>query len=447
MGRLFGTDGVRGIANKSLTPELAFRIGRAGAYVLSKGEKGRILIGSDTRHSKDLLEAALVAGVTSAGIDVVTLGVVPTPAVSLLTRREDALGGIVISASHNPAEYNGIKFFGSDGYKLGDSIEKEIEDLLIDGMDKISRPIGNQIGSKEEIKDGYRQYIDYLKTTIDCDFKGLKVGLDCGNGAVYKAAPIIMEELGAKVHVIHNKPDGMNINRECGSTCIDEIKNLVLREKLDIGLSFDGDADRLIAVDENGKVMNGDHIMAVCASHLKDKGKLKDRVVVATVMSNMGLDDYLNSQGIRLIRTRVGDKYVIEEMKKANYLLGGEQSGHLIFLEHNTTGDGLLAGLQLMEVMKEENKKMSELNHLMKDYDQVLVNARVKEEFKHSYMEDPEISQAIDRVEERFDGKGRVLIRPSGTEPLVRVMIESKGGEDIEAIAKELADFIEEKLA
>lgn len=446
MSKLFGTDGVRGIANKDLTPELAYKLGRAGGHVLRNGRRGKVIVGRDTRKSGEMLEAALTAGLCSVGLDVVSVGVVPTPAVAFLTKNDGALGGVVISASHNPAEYNGIKFFGDSGYKLNGKIEERIEELILTDLQGIDRPIGEDIGIRIEDNNGKRRYMDFLKTTIDVDLKDIKVAMDCGNGAVSDIAPELIEELGAEVVAINTEPDGLNINKNCGSTNPSMIKELVKEIKADIGLSFDGDADRLIAVDNKGELLDGDHIIAICGTDLKEKGKLKNNTVVGTIMTNMGLDDYLKTIDVDIVKTKVGDKYVLEEMVENNYVLGGEQSGHMIFLEYNTTGDGLLTGLQLIKVMIEKNEELSELNRLMVDYPQVLINAKVKEELKHSYLEDEEIKERIDKIEEIFHGEGRVIIRPSGTEPLVRVMIEAKDGENIKEIAQELADFIETKL-
>lgn len=446
MGILFGTDGIRGIANKDLTPELAFKVGRAGAFVLGKGEKGKILVGKDTRKSGDMLEAAISAGICSMGIDVIQIGVVPTPAVAYLTQKHNALAGVVISASHNPVEYNGIKFFNNDGYKLNDDIEEEIEKIILEDNEILNRPIKEEVGKIICGNNEYKHYIEYLKTTVDEDFSGIKVAMDCGNGALYKIGPELLKEMGAETIVINNKPNGGNINVKCGSTNPSMIRNLVLETKANIGLSFDGDADRIIAVDECGNIMDGDHILAICGTELYNQKKLNKNTIVGTVMTNIGLDLYLKDNGMNIVKTSVGDRYVIEEMLKHGYNLGGEQSGHIIFLDYNTTGDGLLTGLQLIQVMKKTEKKMSQLNNLMISFPQVLVNARVKKELKNSYIEDMEIKREIEKIEEMFHGEGRVVIRPSGTEPLIRVMIEGKDQKEIENAAKGLAKFIEEKL-
>ena len=447
MGRLFGTDGVRGIANKELTCELAYKIGRVGAYILTEDKKDtKIVVGMDTRISGDMLEAALVAGICSTGVDVVTVGVVPTPAVAYLTRAYKADAGVVISASHNPVEYNGIKFFNSQGYKLKDEIEEEIENIVLDNKEILINPTGKEVGRRIVINNAVKEYTDYIKKSITTDFKGLKVAMDCGNGAAYQAAPMLIKELGADIEVIHNTPTGTNINVNCGSTKPEEVQQLVLKTNADIGISFDGDADRLIAVDENGRVVDGDHVMAICGLHLKKKGKLSKDTVVATVMSNMGLDMCLKAEGINTVKTKVGDRYVIEEMLDKGYSLGGEQSGHIIFLDHNTTGDGLLTALQLISVVKESGKKLSELADVMTTLPQVLINAKVSSEKKNSYLEDEVINSEIKKLEEKFHGEGRVLIRPSGTEPLVRVMIEGKNQNEITEMAQALAHLIEERL-
>ncbi len=445
MGQFFGTDGIRGIANKDLTAELAYKTGRAASYVLGREEKGAILIGKDTRYSGDMLEAALIAGITSMGIDVVRLGVIPTPAVSYLTRQYKALAGIVISASHNPGEYNGIKLFNSKGLKLADSIEEEIEKYIVEGVSLDTEIIKDQLGQVKEA-DGVDAYIDHLVANIDVDLTGLKIAMDCGNGALYEIGPKTIERLNGQLVVINTSPDGMNINDNCGSTNPEMIQELTRREKADIGISFDGDGDRIIACDENGDIIDGDHILSICASQMKKEGRLNKSTVVGTIMTNMGLDDYLASENMEIVKTQVGDRYILEEMIEKGYSLGGEQSGHIILLDYNTTGDGLATGLYLLKVAVTNNKKLSELNSLMTAYPQVLVNARVREDLKHSYLENEEIQKEIEKIEEHFSGKGRVVIRPSGTEPLVRVMIEAKDPEGIEEMARSLGEFIEERI-
>ena len=446
MGKLFGTDGVRGIANVDLTPELAYEIGRAGAYILAQNKVGKILVGKDTRASGDMLEAALTAGICSMGLDVVSLGIIPTPAVAYLTRKYESLAGVVISASHNPGEYNGIKFFNFEGLKLPDEIEEKIENIILNKKEIDVRPIKNEVGRVYIEENGARDYKEFLKSTIKVDLTGITVAMDCGHGALYKIGPETIEELGGKVIVVNNSPDGMNINKNCGSTNPGIVQQLVLDEKADIGISFDGDADRIIAVDDKGVLVDGDHILAICGTYLRDNGKLKNNTIVGTIMTNMGLDVYLEENNMNIVKTTVGDRYILEEMVKSGYVLGGEQSGHIIFLDYNTTGDGLATGLHLMEVMKMKGKPMSELNNLMKNYPQVLINAKVDNIYKYKYMENSEIKLEIEKIESLFHGEGRVVIRPSGTEPLVRVMIEGKNQEEITKIAQDLADFIEARI-
>ncbi len=447
MGKLFGTDGVRGIANKDLSPELAYRLGRIGGYFLTKSKKRpKMVVGMDTRISGDMLEGALSSGLNSAGVDVLYLGILPTPAVARMIKILDADGGVMITASHNPVEYNGIKFFNEQGLKLTDEVENSIEEYILNNLDIDVFPLSGEVGRKIRIENPVRRYMDYLKDTIDVDLKGLKIAVDCGNGAVYKAAPELLQELGAQVYVIHNDPNGININVNCGSTKPEEIQKLVLETGADIGLSFDGDADRLIASDENGNIVDGDHVLAICGSHMKEKGLLTSNTVVGTVMTNMGLDICLKEREINIVKTKVGDRYVLEEMLKGNHSIGGEQSGHIIFLDYNTTGDGLLTAIQLISVMREKNIKLSKLAEMMRVMPQVLVNAHVSEEKKKVYMDDVIIKSKIEEIEEFFHGNGRVLIRPSGTEPLVRVMIEGENLEELNHNANELARLIEERL-
>jgi len=442
--RLFGTDGVRGVANKDLSPLLAFKLGQAGAQVLSKlHERPTIVVGKDTRISGDMLESALIAGICSVGADALKVGVVPTPAVAHLTRRFGADAGVVISASHNPVEYNGIKFFNKDGYKLPDAMEDEIEALLDDCEQNIKNPIGPDVG-KISIEDGIRPYVDFIKSIVNKDFQGLTVAMDCANGASYRVAPIIFEELGAKVHVINHHPDGKNINVDCGSTHPEALCRLVKEVGADVGLSFDGDADRLIAVDEKGEIVDGDHIMAICGSYMKRKGLLKNNTVVSTVMSNMGLETALKKAGIGMVRAKVGDRYVLEEMINNGYNFGGEQSGHIIFLDHNTTGDGILTGVNLIKVMSDEKKPLSELGQIMKVYPQVLVNVQVHD--KSKYAGNERIQDAIVENQTLLGETGRILVRPSGTEPLIRVMVEGEHQDLIDKVANTIADVIKKQL-
>lgn len=446
MGKLFGTDGVRGVANKDLTPELAYEIGRAGGFVLTHGNRGKVVVGKDTRASSDMLEAAISAGLCSIGLDVIQVGIMPTPAVAYLTRRYNALAGVVISASHNPYEYNGIKFFSSEGYKLPDEIEDEIEDILLNNRPIELRPIKNSIGRIYYEKDAPRHYKEFLKEKIGIDLKGFKIAMDCGNGALYKIGPEIIRELNGEVIAINTEPDGTNINDNCGSTNPHLAQQLVLDTNADLGISFDGDGDRIIAIDEKGRIIDGDHLLAICGRFLKKQNCLNENTIVGTVMSNMGLEVFLSQNGMKLLRTPVGDRYIIEEMKRGNYVLGGEQSGHIIFMDLNTTGDGLATGLQLLKIMIDEKEKASTLNDLVENFPQVLINAKVKPENKNKFLDFPEIQIAIKELEKKFSGTGRVLIRPSGTEPLVRVMIEGRDYDWIKKEAESLALLIEEIL-
>ncbi|GAA0108686.1 MULTISPECIES: phosphoglucosamine mutase [Clostridium] len=447
MGRMFGTDGVRGIANTELTSEIAYGLGRAGAYVLTEGtHKPKILVAKDTRISGDMLEAALVSGILSVGAEAVILGVVPTPAVAHLIREYNADAGIMISASHNPVEYNGIKFFDNKGYKLQDELEDEIQRVIESGFEGVPSPTGHDLGRSSMEIGALDEYTDYALSTIPVDLKGLRVALDCANGACYKAAVKAFRQLGAEVYVINDNPDGTNINENCGSTHPEELQDYVVRKKCDLGFAFDGDADRCLAVDEKGNLINGDFILMLCAKHLKDLGKLKDDTLVVTVMSNLGLDIACKKENIKTIKTKVGDRYVLEEMVKDGYILGGEQSGHIIFLDYNTTGDGLVTALQVAAIKKRSGKTLSELAGIMKELPQVLVNAKVPNEKKNIYLEDEEIINEIKKIEEALHGAGRVLIRPSGTEPLVRVMLEGEDQEEIDKMAHGLADLILSKI-
>jgi len=442
--RLFGTDGVRGVANKDLSPLLAFKLGRAGAKVLSElQERPVIVVGKDTRVSGDMLEAALTAGICSAGADVIKVGIMPTPAVAYLTRFFNADAGVVISASHNPVEYNGIKFFNRDGYKLPDDMEDEIEALLEDPNQVIQSPTGLDVGRVLE-KDGIRPYVDFIKSIADKNYNGLSIALDCANGAAYKVAPIIFEELGAKVHVINNQADGSNINVKCGSTHPEALCQFVKEVGADIGLAFDGDADRLIAVDEKGQIVDGDHVMAICGCYMKEKGLLKNNTVVATIMSNMGLEVALKKADIKMVRTKVGDRYVLEEMLRSGYNIGGEQSGHIIFLDHNTTGDGILTAVKLINVVVNEQKALSSLREIMTVYPQVTINVSVAD--KSKYDNNDNIKKTIEENQTLLGGSGRIVVRPSGTEPLIRVMVEGEEQDLINKVANNIARVIEEEL-
>lgn len=448
MGRIFGTDGVRGIANSELTAQLAFKLGQAGAKVLTKNCSGapKILVGKDTRASGDMLEASLNAGFCTMGAQVYCVGVLPTPAVAYLIRKYNMDAGVVISASHNPMEYNGIKFFSSEGYKLSDELEAEIEEYVLDGKDLGELPVGKDVGRVHTKMSGMQDYVDYIRSTVDGDFSNLKIALDCANGASFECAKLLFDSLGAKAEYICNTPDGCNINDGCGSTHTQKLSEYVKNGGFDLGLAFDGDADRLLAVDENGTLVDGDKIMAICALELRKQGKLKKDTVVATVMSNLGFFNALKANGIKYEQTTVGDRYVLENMLANGYCIGGEQSGHIIFLDYNTTGDGLMTAVRLTCALRDSGKKMSDLASVVEILPQVLVNARIKNENKNTYMENKEIADAIRKIEEKFAGNGRVLIRPSGTEPLVRVMLEGKDKSEIKEEATALAKMIEERL-
>ncbi|MDE6815774.1 MAG: phosphoglucosamine mutase [Lachnospiraceae bacterium] len=445
MARLFGTDGVRGVANDELTPLLAMQLGQAGAFVLTKENehKPTIMVGCDTRISGDMLANALMAGICSVGANAVYVGVLPTPAVAYLARKYKVDAGVVISASHNPVEFNGIKFFDGNGYKLPDALEDEIEDLIRSSMNGIKFPIGSNVGKIKYRTDAREEYINHSIQSVKVDLSNLKIVVDCAEGAAYYTSVEALRELGGNVVAIHNMPDGTNINANCGSTHMEEIRARVVYEKANIGLAFDGDADRLLAVDELGNVVDGDQIMAIVGNHMKDKGELSGDTIVATVMSNLGFFLMAERMGIRVDQTKVGDRYVLEHMKEIGASLGGEQSGHIIFLRENTTGDGLLSALHLLQVMAETGKPLSELASVMEVLPQALVNAKVPNHKKEKYMEYPEIANAIAKLNEKFAGEGRVLIRPSGTEPMVRVMIEGKDQAMIEKEARQLAELIQ----
>ena len=444
MGRMFGTDGVRGVAGEELTIELATKLGQAGAYVLTKEQahKPTIIVGCDTRISGGMLASALMAGICSVGANAIFAGVLPTPAIAYLTRKHKVDAGVVISASHNPMEFNGIKFFNGEGYKLSDSLEDEIESLIAGDMKDIKLPTGSAIGKIEYRFDLAREYIDFMKKTVPVDLSDMKIVIDCAEGASYETSVATLTELGADLVAIHTDPDGTNINANCGSTHMQELQARVVAEKAALGLAFDGDADRMLAVDENGKLVDGDEIMAICANFMKSQGTLKKNTVVVTVMTNLGFTLMGEEQGLHIEKTKVGDRYVLENMLENGYNIGGEQSGHVIFLDDNTTGDGLLSALHLLEVMVSTGKPLSELAQVMEVLPQALVNAKVPNHKKESFMEYPEIASAVKELEEKFAGEGRVLIRPSGTEPLVRVMIEGKDQQQIETEAKKLAEFI-----
>jgi phosphoglucosamine mutase len=445
MGKYFGTDGVRGVANSELTPELAFKLGRFGGYVLTKDkDRPKVLIGRDTRISGHMLEGALVAGLLSIGAEVMRLGVISTPGVSYLTKVLGAQAGVMISASHNPVADNGIKFFGPDGFKLSDDQEADIEQLLDIENDQLPRPVGANLGQVNDYFEGGQKYLQYLKQTVDEDFSGIHVALDCAHGATSSLATYLFADLDANISTMGASPNGLNINDGVGSTHPEALAKFVLEKGADIGLAFDGDGDRLIAIDENGQIVDGDQIMYICGKYLKEQGRLKHGTVVSTVMSNLGFYKGLESHGIQSVQTAVGDRYVVEEMKKGGYNLGGEQSGHIIFLDYNTTGDGLLTGLQLVNIMKVTEKSLSELANEMKKFPQALVNIRVSD--KHHVTDNDKVKQIIDAVEAEMNGNGRVLVRPSGTEPLVRVMVEAPTEESCQAYVNSIAEVVKEEM-
>lgn len=445
MGKYFGTDGVRGVANKELTAEMAYSIGRCGGYVLTGNvEKPKVVIGMDTRISGPLLESALVAGLLSIGAEVIRLGVLSTPAVAYITRLLKADAGVMISASHNPVEDNGIKFFGADGFKLTDETELRIEELMDAEQDELPRPVGAGLGTVTVNNDAKYLYLDYLKTTIAHRFDGLKVVLDCAHGAAYELAPRLFSELGAEVIAIGAEPDGLNINDGVGSTHPEKLREEVLRSGADLGLAFDGDADRLIAIDQNGDEVDGDFILLICGDAMNRAGKLKDSTIVSTVMSNIGFYKAAEKVSLNTAKTAVGDRYVMEEMRRGGYNLGGEQSGHVIFLDYNTTGDGILTAIQLVETMKASGKSLGELKSMMKKYPQVLVNVRVQD--KTNYPNNPAIEAAIGEVESKLGDNGRVLVRPSGTEPLIRVMAEGPDKTELDQYVGQIVEVVQREL-
>jgi phosphoglucosamine mutase len=445
MGKYFGTDGVRGIANSELTPELAFKLGRFGGYVLTKDkERPKVIIGRDTRISGHMLEGALVAGLLSIGAEVMRLGVISTPGVSYLTKVMGAQAGVMISASHNPVADNGIKFFGPDGFKLSDDQELEIEELMDLAEDQLPRPVGEDLGLVMDYFEGGQKYIQYLKNTVDEDFSGIHIALDCAHGATSSLATHLFADLDADLSTMGASPNGLNINAGVGSTHPEALAAFVKEKGADVGLSFDGDGDRLIAIDENGNIVDGDQIMYICGKFMKEHNRLKHGTVVSTVMSNLGFYKALESHGIQSIPTAVGDRYVVEEMKKNGFNLGGEQSGHIIFLDYNTTGDGLLTGLQLVNIMKMTQKPLSELASEMKKFPQKLVNVRVSD--KYHVTDNAKVKEIIGQVEAKMAGDGRILVRPSGTEPLVRVMAEAPTEELCQTYVDQIVTVVQAEM-
>ncbi|WP_062197420.1 phosphoglucosamine mutase [Massilibacterium senegalense] len=448
MGKYFGTDGVRGVANTELTAELAYKLGRCGGYILTKDiqteGKPKVVLGRDTRISGEMLEGALVAGLLSIGCEVMRLGVISTPGVAYLTKALGAQAGVMISASHNPVQDNGIKFFGPDGFKLTDEQELEMEKLLEAETDLLPRPIGGNLGNVIDYFEGGQKYISHLKQTIDEDFSGIHVALDCAHGATSSLASYLFADLEADISTMGASPDGLNINEGVGSTHPEALSAFVKETGADIGLAFDGDGDRLIAIDHEGTTVDGDQIMFICAKYLHEHDLLKNDTVVSTIMSNLGFYKALEASGIQSIQTQVGDRYVMEGMREGGYVLGGEQSGHIIFLEHVTTGDGMLSAIQLVNIMKKTGKSLQELASEMTKYPQVLKNVRVTD--KKAVFENERVQQKIEEVEHKMAGNGRVLVRPSGTEPLVRVMAEAETESLCEAYVDEIVAVVEEEL-
>lgn len=449
MGRLFGTDGARGVANTELTAELAMNIGRAAAMVLinDEVEHPTILIGKDTRLSGDMLEGALIAGLCSVGANVKLLGVVPTPAVAYLIGKYNADAGIMISASHNPFEFNGIKIFSSDGCKLPDDLENRIEEIVLDNVVPYAIAKDENIGKVTRLETAADDYVDHVAKSVGCDLEGMEIALDCSNGSSSRTAEKLFTKLGAKVHVLFDKPDGININKDCGSTHIGRLQSYVREHKLCCGLAFDGDADRCLAVDENGNLVDGDYLIAICAKDMKDRGMLKKNAVVGTVMTNMGFNKFCEENDMTFVSTKVGDRYVLEAMLREGYNIGGEQSGHIIFLDYATTGDGELSGTMILSIMKRTGEKLSTLAKVMERMPQVLINVKVSAEGKLAFYTDKEVKAEINRVTEILGDRGRILVRVSGTEPLVRVMLEGENLEEIQNLAEESAQVVRERLS
>ncbi len=448
MGRLFGTDGARGVANTELTCELAMQIGRAAAVVLLKadGKRPKVLIGKDTRASGDMLEAALAAGLCSVGADVHLLGVVPTPAVAYLASAYEADAAVMISASHNPCEYNGIKIFNGEGFKLSDALEEKIEAIVLDGAQELPTPVGGDVGRVFTCDRAAEDYIRHLLSSVDVELSGLHIAVDCANGAASKTAKKLFEALGVRCDFIGCDPDGVNINAGCGSTCLDPLVSYVKKHRLDGGVAFDGDADRCLAVDENGTVLDGDQMIAAMAYDLKKQGKLNGNTAVVTVMSNLGFFRSCEDMDIDVASTKVGDRYVLEEMVQNDYMVGGEQSGHIILREFATTGDGQLSALQLLCMARRNGWKLSRVGSLMQRYPQVLVNVHADAAQKALYAESKEIAQLIADIDEALGRDGRVLVRPSGTEPVIRVMVEGREFDAINRAAVTVCDAIKAKI-
>ena len=449
MGRLFGTDGVRGVANSELTCEMAMNIGRAAAMVLTDDDRRhpRILIGKDTRKSSDMLEAAITAGLCSVGANVIQLGVVPTPAVAFLVGKYKADAGIVLTASHNPCEFNGIKIFSGDGYKLPDALEEQIEAIVLDHVDTPPTPVGGDLGTVTTAPNVVRDYVDHVKCTVPFSLDGLRIAIDCANGASSRTAETLFTELGAECHMLANEPNGVNVNDNCGSTHMEGLMAYVKEHGLDAGVAFDGDADRCLAVDENGNLVDGDFVMAICAADMKSRGKLAKSTVVGTIMTNMGFNRFCDENNMKFSATKVGDRYVLEEMLLEGYNFGGEQSGHVIFLDFATTGDGQMTAAQLLSIMRRRQAKLSSLATIMQRYPQVMVNVTTSPEGKLRFYTDTEVKESIEKAKAALGNTGRIIVRPSGTEPLLRVMVEGENEEQISDLANQVADVLRTRLA
>lgn len=446
--KLFGTDGVRGEANVVLTAELAYRLGRAAAYILQRDglpdKEPAVMIGKDTRISGDMLEASLIAGICSTGINVYQVGVIPTPAVAVLTRMLNCMAGVVISASHNPYQDNGIKFFSPLGTKLPDAVEEAIEEEIAADLVHTPTPTGSGLGRVIPYAEGVRRYSNFIQSKVDGDFSGLRVVVDCANGAASQIAPNLLQSLGADVTAINCKPDGVNINDQCGSTHLAQLQQAVLQAKADLGVAYDGDADRLQAVDQNGNIVNGDRLLFIFGTYLKEQGLLAEDTVVVTVMSNMGLKIALKEKGIHTLDTKVGDRYVIEGMQRSGAILGGEQSGHIVFGLDNTTGDGILSSVKLLQILKQSKYTLADLSGQMEEYPQILINVRVAD--KRGWEDKQKLQQAIEAATQELGETGRILVRASGTENLLRVMVEGKQQVQIERLAKQVADVVRTEM-
>ena len=449
MGRLFGTDGARGVANTELTCELAMNIGRAAAMVLTSEETlhPTFLIGKDTRISGDMLEGALIAGLCSVGANVKILGVVPTPAVAYLVSKYKADAGIMISASHNPYEFNGIKLFNDEGFKLPDELEDQIESIVLDNAIPYKVCQGSELGSVEYLSGAADEYIEHVISTVSYDLSGMRIALDCSNGSASRTAKKLFEKLGAECHMLFDEPDGININENCGSTHTETLMKYVRDNNLDAGLAFDGDADRCLAVDDHGELVDGDYIIAIIAADFKSRGLLKNNAVVGTVMTNMGFQKFCEANGMKFVATKVGDRYVLEAMRLEDYNIGGEQSGHVICLDYSTTGDGQLTGAQLLSLLNRRKAKLSSIATLMERFPQILINVKVANENKNKFYTDKDIKEEIKRVEAILEGRGRILVRLSGTEPIIRVMLEGEDYAEISRLANETAAVIKERLS